>query len=135
MVSSSVRAEFDDVFLSKRTFRFNSLESMDAFISRSKFYQLVRLRSLEIGLAFCSSNSLEVCVDSLTRLPCGLRELHFRINPVLNGWFGVPGVKRGVNYGEVSQEELHLLDVLVKHAVQRLPKLESLSPVQRKSIR
>ena len=123
LVSSSVRAEFEDIFLSMRTFRFNRPESLDAFVNHLTWSQLRRLRSFEIGLSVCLPTSMAVWLDSITRLPYGLQAIHFRMYPAFNDWFGPAecGPYRG-NDREIKQEEFDLLDALVKHAVQRASK-------------
>ena len=123
LVSSSVRAEFDDIFLSKRTFRFNRPENLDAFVKQLSRYQLSRLHSFEIGLSVCLTSSLGVWLESMARLPCGLQLIHFRIYPAYNGWFNLPGANPYPKYDrEIDQEEFDLLDALVKQAVQRASK-------------
>ena len=126
LVSSSVRTEFDDIFLSQRTFRFNKPESLDTFVNRLTSYQLSRLHSFEIGLTVCLTTSMEVWSNSMELLPSDLRDIHFRIYPARNGWFGAQRITSGisgVNYGrEVHQEEFDLLHVLVKRAVQKASK-------------
>ena len=123
LVSSSVRAEFDDIFLSQRTFRFNRPESLDAFVNRLTSYQLNRLHSFEIGLTVCLTTSMEVWLESMALLPSDLQDIHFRIYPARNGWFGTQRIISGVNYDrEIRQEEFDLLDLLVKRAVQKASK-------------
>ena len=123
LVSSSVCAEFDDIFLAKRAFRFNRPESLDAFVSRLTSYQLSRLHSFEIGLTVCLTTSMEVWLDSMAHLPSNLQDIHFRIYPARNGWFGAQRIISGINYGrEIGQEEFDLLDLLVKRAAQKASK-------------
>lgn len=122
-MSSSVRAEFDDIFLSKRRFRFNKPESLDAFVTRLTSYQLSRLHSFEIGLTVCLTTSMEVWLDSMALLPSDLQDIHFRIYPARNGWFGAQRIISGINYGrEIGEEEFDLLDALVKRAAQKASK-------------
>ena len=125
LVSSSVRTELEDIFLSKRTFRFNRPESLEAFVNRMTSYQLSRLHSLEIGLTVCLTTSMEVWLDSMALLPSDLQEIHLRIYPARNGWFGAQRGTSSVKYNdgrEIRQDEFDLLDVLVKQAVQKATK-------------
>ena len=123
LVSSSVRAEFEDVFLSLRTFRFNRPESLDAFVNQLTDYQLSRLRSIAIGLSVCLTTFTGVWLGSMARLPSSLQHLHFRVFPAYNGWFENAGIIPGMVYGrDVDQKEFDLLGALVKQAVQSAPK-------------
>lgn len=123
LASSSVRAEFDDIFLSKLTFRFNRPENLNAFIKHLTRYQLSRLQSFEIGLSVCVIWSLGVWLESMARLPCGLQLIHFRVYPAYNGWFYLPGANPCPMYHrEIGREEFDILDALVKQAVQRASK-------------
>ena len=66
---------------------------------------------------------MEVWLDSMALLPSDLQDIHFRIYPARNGWFGAQRVISGINYGrEIGQEELDLLDALVKRAAQKASK-------------
>ena len=122
LVSSSLRAEFEDIFLSMRTFRFNRPESLDAFANQLTAYQLSRLNSIAIGLSVCLTTSMGVWLGSMARLPSTLQDIHFRIYPVRNGWFGMAGTVQSLIYDrDVEQEEFDVLDALVKQAVQSAP--------------
>ena len=123
LVSSSVRAEFDDIFLSMRTFRFNRPESLGAFVNHLTEYQLSRLHSIAIGLSVCLTTSMGVWLDSMKRLPSCLQDIHFRIYPARNGWFEIAKTTEGGVYNrDVDQDELDLLNTLVKQAVRSAPK-------------
>ena len=119
-VSSTIRAEFEDIFLSERTFRFNRPQSLEAFVNHLSSYQLRRLRSFEIGLYVCSTDSMVMWLESMAHLPQGLQEIHFRIYYAPNGWFGPPGIFQGKNYHHgIDQDEFDILNALVKRAIER----------------
>lgn len=124
LVSSSVRTESDDVFLSMRTFRFNRPESLNAFVGHLTHHQLSRLRSIAVGLLVCTSTSMEVWLDPLTRLPPSLQDIHFRIYPAPNNWFDKARNFQGGHYNRhIPQEEFHLLEAIVKNAIQSAPRI------------
>lgn len=123
LVSSSVKAEFEDIFLSMRTFRFNRPESLGAFVNHLTEYQSSRLHSIAIGLSVCLTTSMGVWLDSMKRLPASLQEIHLRIYPARNGWFETAKTAEGGFFGrDVDREDLDLLDALVKQAVRSAPK-------------
>ena len=49
-VSSNVKAESDDVFLTYRTFRFNQAQNLDSFLKQLTPVLSDRIRSIEIGI-------------------------------------------------------------------------------------
>ncbi|CAF9929826.1 hypothetical protein IMSHALPRED_008005 [Imshaugia aleurites] len=123
LVSSSVRAEFEDVFLSMRTFRFNNPENLDAFINHLTDYQLSRLHSIAIGLSVHVPTRIGKWMGSMTRLPSSLQDIHLRIYPARNGWFEIGRTMwDDVDGREYDQEDVGLLDALVKQALQSAPK-------------
>lgn len=125
LVSSSLRTEFEDIFLSMRTFRFNGSENLDAFVNQLTQYQLGRLRSIAIGLSVCLTNSMAVWLDSMARLPSSLQTIHLRLYPARNGWFGSARATEGELYDrDVDGREFALLDALVKQAVHSAPKAQ-----------
>ena len=122
LVSSSFRAEYEDIFLSMRTFRFNRPESLDAFVNQLTVYQLSRLNSIAIGLSVCLTTSMGVWLSSMARLPSTLQYIHIRIYPARNGWFGMARRGQSVAYDrDVDQEDFDVLDALVKQAVRSAP--------------
>lgn len=79
-VSSSVRDEFDDVFLTKCSFRFNDSKSLTEFFNRLTKSQLSRLFSIDIGI--CTLYKVAGWLDIMGLLPPALKELRFRIYPI-----------------------------------------------------
>lgn len=121
LVSSPIRAEFEDIFLSERTFRFNRPQSLDAFVNSLSCYQLRRLHSFEIGLFVPSTSSMDMWIESMAHLPQSLQEIHFRIYYAPNGWFGAPCSFQGRWYEFDEDKGFDLLNALVKQAIDRVP--------------
>lgn len=136
LVSKFVKAEYEDAFLSLRTFRFNRPQDLDTFLESFTGNQRSRLRSIAIGLSVCTLESIRIWTSSLTRLPSTLQDVQFRIYRTFNAWF-VPmprdtwNALHGLYYlnREVQQEDFDLIETLVKCAVRSAPDARvSISP-------
>ena len=108
LVSSSVRAEYDETFL-KRPFRFNESMNLVVFLNRMPEQQLSRLKSVDIGV--CTLYNVKSWMAPISRLPKGLRQIHFRIYPTIPGWYE----------GHIGKQSLQMLEDLVRGASQHVP--------------
>ena len=106
LVSRSLKMEYDDAFLSLRTFRFNNTADLMEFVNHLTEAQSSRLLSMDIGI--CPIQDMKRWIEAINRLPIGLKELRFRIYPEPTGFFESA---RG-------QQALCSLDTLVKVAAQ-----------------
>lgn len=84
-VSSAMKAEFEDVLLCQRTFRFNDPDSLEAFIERLTDSQKNRVLSIAIGV--CILHQMDGWLNALTKLPSKLRCLEFHIYTMVNDYF------------------------------------------------
>ena len=84
-VSSPIKAEYEDVLLSKRTFRFNDPESLEAFIERLNDAQKNRVFSVAIGV--CILYQMDGWLKTLSQLPTSLNNLQFQIYTAFNDYF------------------------------------------------
>ena len=108
LVSSSVRAEYDETFL-KRPFRFNEAMNLVVFLNRMPEQYLSRLKSVEIGV--CTLYNVKSWMAPIARLPQGLTKIHFRIYPTIPGWYE----------GPIGKQSLQMLESLVRSASQHVP--------------
>ena len=110
LVSSSVRNEFDDVFLSTRIFRFNRPEDLAHFCNRLTGAQTCRLHSIAIGIY--PMFYMTPWIDAVRKLPSELKEIQILIYPVFSS-----------NWYEESdgQEALKSLSEIVKIATLKCP--------------
>ena len=108
LVSSPVKAEYDEAFL-KRPFRFNESMNLICFLNRMPEQHLSRLNSVDIGL--CIIHGLDRWVAPIARLPKGLKQIHFRIYPTIPGWYE----------GHIGKQSLQMLESLVRGASQHVP--------------
>ena len=109
LVSSALKAEYEDVFLSERPFRFNDPESYAAFIMRLNEAQLSRVLSIAIGV--CILNQMKSWLKLMAQLPPMLNNVHFEIYTACNTYFET----------EQSQRGLGILKNLVTEAVVGAP--------------
>ena len=82
--SSSMKSEFDDVLLSKRTFRFNDPESLMTFIARLDQSQLDRVFSIAIGV--CLLYQMEDWLKPVAQLPPNLTQVQFNVYTAFNDY-------------------------------------------------
>ncbi len=108
LVSSSVRAEYNEAFL-KRPFRFNQSMNLLLFLDRMPEQHLSLLKSVDIGI--CTVYNMKSWMAPIKRLPKGLRQIHFRIYPTIPGWYE----------GHIGKQSLQMLESLVRDASQHLP--------------
>ena len=80
--SSSIKAEFEDVLLSKRTFRFNDPKNLDGFTTQLHKPQLDRVFSIEIGIVLL--DQLDQWLKPVSQLPINLIEVRFGIYTAFN---------------------------------------------------
>ena len=109
MVSKQIKAEYDYVFLSLRSFRFNYHQNLFAFCDRMHANYLNQLSSVE--LAICTQAFMNPRLDSISLLPPGLQHVHFRIRPAPRGWYD----------SERGHEILEILGVLVEQVALTVP--------------
>ncbi len=91
LVSSSLRADYDEVFLSDRTFRFNRPDSLAAFLDRLNESQASRLLSIAIGLDI--THRLPLWLGPRLRLPIALKEVKVHIFPMWSRYVLRPGLE------------------------------------------
>ena len=108
LVSSPVKAEYDEAFL-KRPFRFNESMNLICFLNRMPEQHLSRLNSVDIGV--CTIHDMEKWVAPIASLPKGLKQIHFRIYPTIPGWYE----------GHLGKQSLQMLESLVRGASQHVP--------------
>ena len=105
LASSSIKAEYEDVLLSKRTFRFNDPDSLMSFITRLNNAQLSRVFSIAIGV--CILYQMESWLKPIGQLPSSLSDVQFQIYTAFNDYF--------------QPDSLSILKGVVKEAVRRAP--------------
>ena len=108
LVSSAVKAEYDETFL-QRTFRFNESMNLVVFLNRMPEQHLSRLKSVELGV--CTLYNVKSWMAPIARLPKGLRQIHFRIYPTIPGWYE----------GHMGKQSLQMLENLVRGVSQHVP--------------
>ena len=105
LASSTVKAEYEDVLLSKRTFRFNEPESLMSFIARLNKAQLSRVFSIAIGV--CILYQMENWLKPVNQLPSHLNYVQFQIYTAFNDY--------------IQPDSLSALKKVVEEAVRRAP--------------
>lgn len=108
MVSKQVKAEYEYVFLSLRSFRFNYHQNLLAFCNRMQDHYLHQLSSVELAI---TQFSMGPWLDAVSLLPAGLQHVHFRLHPAPPDWYD----------SEPGHEILQFLGVLVEHVALNIP--------------
>ncbi len=85
LTSSAIQAEFEDVLLSKRVFRFNDPTSLTAFFTRLTERQRSRVFSVAIG--YCILYREDSWLKPLDQLPSTLTHVQFQMYTAFNEYF------------------------------------------------
>ena len=109
LVSSAIKLEFGEAFLSSHTFRFNDAEDLSSFLNRLQDALKARVRSIDLGI--CPLYYLKPWLGPVTQLPPELLHIRFRLYPAIN----TPDTEARI------RDSLEFLEELVRTAAKAAP--------------